>query len=87
MAIITSIATADVRWMLAGGSDAIVAGAARADDLGVINRRRWNPQRTVVAVFADIGGLYVGRALAGGGGAVVTADAVTRDAGMIKASR
>ena len=55
MAIITVITAADVGWMLARGGDAIVAGATGADDLGVIDRVRWNPQCVAMAVFADVG--------------------------------
>ena len=84
MAVITRITTADVRCVFADGRYAIMAGATGTDDLGVINRVRWNPQRAVMAVLTNIGGLYVGHGLAGGGRTVVTATAVTHDAGVIE---
>ena len=87
MAVITGIASGDVRCVLARGGDAIVAGTTGTDDLGVINRVRWNPKRIVVAVLTNIGGLNVGRALASGCRAVVTATAVTRDAGVVESGR
>ena len=87
MAVITGITTGDMRCVLANGGDAIMAGATSANDLGVINRVRWNPKRIVVAVLANIGGLYVGRGLASGSGAVVTAAAVTHDTGVIEGGR
>ena len=40
-----------------------------------------------VAVLTNIGGLNVGRALASGCRAVVTATAVTRDAGVVESGR
>jgi hypothetical protein len=59
MAIVTVIAAADVGWVFAGRYRAIVAGTTGADDLGVIDRGRWNPQCVAVAVFADIGCQYM----------------------------
>ena len=87
MAVITGITTADVRRMFARGDDAIVAGTTGPDDLGVINCGRRSPQRTVVAVLADIGRRDMQWTLAGGGGAIVTTDAVARDAGVIEGGR
>ena len=40
-----------------------------------------------VAVFADVGRQYMQWTLAGGGSAVVTTTAVTRDAGVIESGR
>ena len=87
VAVITGISTVDVRWVFARGGDAIVAGATSANDLGVINRVRWNPQRAVMAVLTNIGGLYVGHGLAGGGRAIVTTAAISDDTSVIKGGR
>ena len=87
MAVFTSNTAADVERVFACCNSAIVAGATGADDLGVINRGRWNPQCVAVAVFAHIRGLDMRQILAGGGGAIVAADAVARDTGVIEAGR
>ena len=87
VAIITRIGTGDMRWMFAGRNGAIVAGATGTDDLRVIDNGRWKPQCVAMAVFANVGGLNVGRALASGSGGIVTANAVVRDTDVIEASR
>ena len=87
VAIITRIGTGDMRWIFAGRNGAIVAGATGTDDLRVIDNGRWKPQCVAMAVFANVGGLNVGRALASGSGGIVTANAVVRDTDVIEASR
>ena len=87
MAVITGIATGDVRCMLAGRNRAIVAGAASTDHLGVIDTNHGLPQVSAVTVFADGGRLDVSRALAGGLDTVMAAGTVTGDIDMIKIRR
>lgn len=67
--------------------DAVVAGAAGADDLGVVDRESGRPDIRVMAVLADIAGLDVSRALTGRLDAVVTAHAVARDIDMVEVGR
>ena len=62
-----------------------MAGSTSTDDLGVINRVRWNPKRTVVAVFANVGGLHVGQALAGGNRPIVAGTTGADNLGVIDA--
>ena len=82
--VIAGIAAGDMCWMLADRSDAIVAGAAGAYYLGVIDRQHGRKQIRRVAIFADIGRLNVGGVLADCIRAVVTADAIARDIDVIE---
>ena len=53
----------------------------------MIYRQCWCPRDRLVAILADIGGLNMRQALAGGGAAVMTTNAVARDADMIEVRR
>jgi len=53
----------------------------------VIDGKRWCEHIGVVAVLANVGGLYMCRGLAGGVGAVMAVDAVTRDVDVIEIGR
>jgi len=57
MTIIASVATADMRRILAGSDDAIVARTAGSDDLSMVDRRDWLPCVAGVAVLAYLGRL------------------------------
>ena len=72
MTIVTLIATGDMCWMLARGSDAIVTGSASADDLSMVNGHGGHESDGAMAVFADIGRLHVNGTLAHGGKPVMT---------------
>ncbi len=85
--VITRIATGDMRWVLAGCRDAVMARAAGADHLGVVNGKRGRKNIGVVAVLADITGLDMCRILTRGIGAIVTVDAVASDIDVIKIRR
>jgi len=76
MAIIAVIAAGDMGLVFAGGRDAVMTGAARANDLRVVDRRHGRKHIRAVAVFANVAGLNVHRVLAGGLGAVVATEAV-----------
>ena len=54
MAVVTVVAATDVRLVLAGGDGAVVATAARADDLRMIDRESRYPSGCAVTVFAEI---------------------------------
>jgi len=87
MAIIAGIAAGDMGWMFASRSDAVMTGATGAYYLCVIDGKGGRPNIRRVAVFANVGGLYMCRGLAGGVGAVVAVDAVTRDVGVVEVGR
>ena len=84
VAVVTGVATGQVRGVLAGGSGAVVAGEAGANDIGVIDPDHRDPAAGAVAVLADGVGLDMGGVLAGGGGAVVAAGAVAGDIGVVE---
>ena len=86
MTIVAGVAAGDMGRMLTGGGDAVVAGATSANDLRVVDICRWGPHRWTMAVLANIGGLNVCLILAGGVGAVVTTDAITKDVQVVEIS-
>ena len=87
MAVVAVIAAGDMRWVLAGGNDAIVTGAASADYLRVVHRVSRNPDIGVMAVFANICCQNVCRVFAGRFDAVVAAYAIAGDADVIEICR
>ena len=87
MATVALFDRRDVRRMLAGRGRPIMAGRTAAQDLQVIHGVGRCPDDIVVAVFTDVGGLNVGRALAGGLDAIVTIDAVAGNVGVIEVGR
>ena len=84
MTVIAVIAARDMRRVLAAGSDAVVAGAAGPDYLGVIDNRHRLPHICAVAVFTNIGRQRVCRAFTCCVRAVVAVNAVTCDGRVIK---
>ena len=87
MTIVTLITTGDMCWMLARGGDAIVTGPASADDLSMVNGHHRHESCGAMAVFADVGRLYVNGTFAYGGKPVMTRNTVSDDAGMVENSR
>ncbi len=87
MTVVASIAAGDVRWVLANRSKAVVAGGARADDLCVINGHHRRKYIGGMAVFADIGCIYVPDILASRLGAIVAAYAVAHDIQVVEIRR
>jgi len=87
MTIIAVVATSDVRGVLARGRQAVVTGAAATDDLRVVNHVCRRPDVAVVAIFANVGGLYMRWGLAGGLDPIVAAETVPNDAGMVEIRR
>ena len=73
-----------MRRVLAGGRDAIVTGAAGAQDLRVVNGQCRRKDIGVVTVLADVRGLQVRRTLAGRFDTVMAADAVTSNTDVIE---
>ncbi len=87
MAVITSIATGDMRCVFAGRNDAIVAGTTSTDHLRVINTDHGLPQVGAVAIFTDGSRLYVRWTLARGLDAVMAAGTIAGDAQVIEVRR
>ena len=79
MTVIAGIAAGNVRRMLAGGNDTIVARATGSDYLRVIDDGRRHPDSRAMAIFADVGRQNVRLIFAGRLGAVMAADTVTKD--------
>ena len=61
MAIITVVATGNMRRVLARCNDAVMAGAAAANDLGMIDDYYGHKHRGAMAVFTDVRCLDVRR--------------------------
>ena len=84
MAVVAVNAARDMRRVFADRSDAIVARAASAQHLRVIDGVCWRPNIGVVAVFADIRGLHVREILALCLDAVMAACTVAGDIDVIE---
>lgn len=82
--IITVVAACNVRRVLAGRCDAIVAGATGAQYLGMVNGYCRQVGYGAVAILADIAGLNMSHTLARGCNAVVAGNAIADDTGVIK---
>jgi len=76
VAVIACIATGDVHGAFALGDTAVVTGAARTNDLQVINANHGLPRRRAMTIFANIRGIDVVRALACSGTAIVATAAI-----------
>ena len=84
MAQATVLRRIEVPRIHAGGRSAIVAGCARAQDLGVINGNDGRPDICAVAIFADVGRLRVQWTLAGRVCSVMAADTIVDNIGVIE---
>ena len=87
MAVIAVVAARDMRWVLTGGGDAIVTGAATSDYLGVIDDHHGLPHVRSVAVFADIRRQRVCLIFSCRIRAVMAVDAAAGDRRMIESCR
>ncbi len=87
VAVITIIATCNMGYMFAGRGNSVMAGTAHAQHLCVVNCGHRLKRYCAVAVFADIGRLYVCRAPARSISTIVTTNAVSNDAGVIENGR
>ena len=87
VAVVAIIPARDMRRVFTGRRSAVVAGAAGAQHLSVIDRRGRRKGDCAVAVLANIGGLHVCRALPCRGSTVVAAHAVSSDACVIEYGR
>ena len=87
MAFVALAVGYEVTGIAASRRDAVVARGAGAKNLGMVDRRYRAPGRRVMAVLTNIGRQRVIRALTSCIGAVVAADAVIGDVGVIKVRR
>ena len=87
MTIVAIVAAGDVRRVFAGRRDAVMAGAAGAYYLGVVDGDDGLKRNGAVAVLADVTCLHVSRTLTGGSDAIVATDAVADDACVIEHGR
>ncbi len=87
MAVIAIRATTNVSSMFTSRRYAVMAGTACAQNLRVIDSGDRNERNRAVTVFADIRSLHMCRALAGRGSAVMAADAVSNDPGVVEIRR
>ena len=84
VAVITVVATGKVRRVLAFCRHAIVAGEAGANHLRMVDHVGRRKRRNVMTIFADVCGVDVSRVLANGIGAVMAAETIAGDAGMVE---
>ena len=87
MTVVAVVATSDMRRVLTCSRQAVMTGAAAADDLGVVHRIHRRPYVAVMAVFANVCRLHVRQGLTGGFDAVVAAETVSDYAGVVKIGR
>ena len=87
MTIVTGITARKMRRVFTGCRCAIVAGEACTDDLRVIDGVRRCKGDSVMAIDAQISGVDMCQVLAGGIVAIVAADAIIRDIGVIEVGR
>ena len=74
----------EVARVLAGGYCAVVAGRTRSKNLIMVHGSHRFPDGRAVAILADVGRLHMQRALAGGFGAVVAAEAIVHDVDVVE---
>jgi hypothetical protein len=84
MAIVTVVATGDMRRVFAGGGCTIVTSSASSQDLGMINIECRRPGVRVVAILANISREYVVGILSRGLNPVMATDTVSSDVDMVK---
>ncbi len=73
MTVIAIVAARDMRGVLSGSDNAVVAGATTAEYLRMVDRKGRHPGRRIMAIFANVGSEDVCRVLARRVGAVVAA--------------
>ncbi len=86
MTVVAISAAGNVCCVLACGNYSVVAGAAGTNYLCMVNRENRCPDIRVMAVLADVSRLDVSEIFAGGLDAVMAADAIANDAGVIEIS-
>ena len=87
VAVVAIVAAGNMRRMLANRYYTVMAGAAGADDLRMVNRKCRNPGVWCMAIFADNTGKNMVGVLAGRVCTVVTARTITCDIDVVKVCR
>ena len=87
MTIIAGITAREMCRVFTGGRCAVVAGETRTDDLRVIDGVRRCKGDCIVAIDAQVSGIDVRQVFACGIGAIVAADSISRDVGVIEVGR
>ena len=87
MTVVAVITAGKVRWMFAGGSNAIVTRSTRPQYLCVIDGKRRCPYVWIVAILANIGSKNMCRTLTRCFDTVVTAYAIASDVEVIEIRR
>jgi hypothetical protein len=87
MTVVASVAAGNVIGILTRGSGAVVTGLAQPEHLQMIDPDDRLPGYRAMTVFTDIGRIDMRRVLAGSGRAVVAAETVSGNVGMVKAGR
>ena len=87
MTVIAVVAARQVSRVLAGCSDAIVAGSTATEHLRMVHGVYGLPGNRIVAVLTNVGRLHMGRVLAGSVSAVVAAGAIAGDIDVIEIGR
>lgn len=87
MAILTIIATRDMRRVLAGCSQSVVTGATGSQHLRMVNRVRRFPDVRTVAVLANVSCLNMRLSLTSRLHAIVATHTIAGDTDVIKISR
>jgi len=87
MAVVAIIAAGDMGWVFAGRYDAVMTGAARTNDLRMVDGVNRYPDVGCMAVLADIGCLNMCEVFACSVNSVMAAGAITRDIYVIEVGR
>ena len=84
MAIVTAVAAGNMISWFAVGNAAVVTGAARANNLRMVDPEYWFPSRCTMTIFADVSRVDVVRPLAFGDAPVVAAETVAAKTVVVK---
>lgn len=84
MAIVAGIATGNMRGRFAHGGCAVVAAGAGTEHVGMVHTRHRHPAGSAMAIYTEIGRLYMQRILAGRCHTVVATRTVGRGIAMIE---
>ena len=84
MAVIASIAARNMRRVLAGRDNAVVAAVAGPDNLSVVNSEGWHEDVGIVAILTNIAGENMRRAFANGIDIVMAVNTLTSDVQVVE---
>jgi len=87
MTVIAIVAARDMRWMFARRGSAVMARTAGTQDLCVVDSISGRENICIVAIFTNVGCLYMRRTLADGINAVVAAGAIVDNTKVVEVRR